>query len=66
VSDRVDDRGRPLCEGLTKRRTLCLSTAMPGSPFCEIHDPTGEGLRDQLRRSRTTMLREHFAANDED
>jgi hypothetical protein len=39
---------------------------MPGSPFCEIHDPTGEGLRDQLRRSRTTMIREHFAVDDED
>jgi hypothetical protein len=29
---RTDDRGRPLCEGLTKRRTRCLATALPDSP----------------------------------
>src|SRR4051812_6827388 len=36
---RTDDRGRPLCEGLTKRRTRCLATALPDSPFCKDHDP---------------------------
>jgi hypothetical protein len=37
---RTDDQGRPLCEGLTKRKTRCLARALPGSPFCETHDPS--------------------------
>ena len=59
---RTDSRGRPLCEGLTKRRRPCLDTAMPGSPFCEMHDPSGEGLRSQIQRSRTTLIREAFGS----
>jgi len=58
---RLDDRGRPLCEGLTKRRKPCLATAMPGGPFCETHDPTGKGLAAQSRRSKATLVREAYA-----
>lgn len=46
-----------LCEGLTKRRSRCLARAMPNSPFCETHDPTGDGLRAQIRRSKPARYR---------
>lgn len=37
------DRERPLCEALTKRKTKCRAWALPGSPFCLTHDPLGNG-----------------------
>ncbi len=61
MTERTDDRGRPLCEGLTKRRSRCLATALPDSPFCEWHDPSRKPPSSQKVRA----IREVWAARSQ-
>lgn len=44
MTERYDELGRRLCEGLTKRQTPCKAQAMDGSPFCVTHDPRYGGM----------------------
>ncbi len=45
-------RARPLCEALTKRGTRCRAVALPDSPFCLTHDPSGNGLSPKVNAVR--------------
>lgn len=50
---------RRLCEGQTTKGRPCRAQALPGSHFCEYHDPDGRGPASPKWSKVRRAVREH-------